>query len=211
MKKETSKEKVKRAASLLFFTKGYAGTSIRDIASKANVNVSLISYHFKNKQGLLEYLMIQYFEPYLEMLVTIMDSEQENDPKKRFKHLIEAIIQYKQEHHQFTCFVHRELTLDNMFVREMMVTYLAKEKFYLSKAFKEAIHPTTLKASEKNYLFLQLKGMLTIPYLMPHDMMEEVSWNQSHEYFVRNYVATILSWMEHVYLKGTRTPKEGVI
>jgi len=46
-----SKQKVIEAASMLFFQKGFHGTTVRDIADKASVNVSLISYYFKGKQG----------------------------------------------------------------------------------------------------------------------------------------------------------------
>ena len=44
MKNNPTKQKVVDAASFLFFQKGFHGTSVRDIAGKASVNVSLISY-----------------------------------------------------------------------------------------------------------------------------------------------------------------------
>jgi AcrR family transcriptional regulator len=40
------------AARRLFARRGLSGTSIRDIADEAKVNSSLISYHFKSKEGL---------------------------------------------------------------------------------------------------------------------------------------------------------------
>ena len=39
-------------ASKLFSKKGFNGTSIREIASKANVNIAAISYHFESKEKL---------------------------------------------------------------------------------------------------------------------------------------------------------------
>lgn len=44
------------AAELLFSTKGFDGTSVRDIAKAANVNVAMISYYFGSKDKLLETL-----------------------------------------------------------------------------------------------------------------------------------------------------------
>lgn len=41
-----------KAAIPLFAKKGYSGTSVKDIADKAGVNVSLVSYHFDGKEGL---------------------------------------------------------------------------------------------------------------------------------------------------------------
>lgn len=43
-------------AEKLFAANGYNGTSVRDIATKAKVNVSMISYYFGSKENLLEEL-----------------------------------------------------------------------------------------------------------------------------------------------------------
>ena len=40
----------------LFAQKGFAGTSVRDIAQAADVNVSMISYYFGSKEKLIEAL-----------------------------------------------------------------------------------------------------------------------------------------------------------
>jgi len=51
------KDKLIEAATTLFSELGYDGTSVNDIAKRAGMNVSLISYHFGGKQGLLEAVM----------------------------------------------------------------------------------------------------------------------------------------------------------
>lgn len=48
-----SKDKLIQAATELFSNVGYDATSARDIAKRANMNVSLISYYFGGKEGLL--------------------------------------------------------------------------------------------------------------------------------------------------------------
>lgn len=52
--KETldTKERILIAATSLFASKGFEGTSVRDIASAAQVNLASINYHFENKTGL---------------------------------------------------------------------------------------------------------------------------------------------------------------
>ena len=57
MMKINSKDAIILAAISLFNTKGFDGTSIRDIAAKANVNVATISYYFQNKDGLLDFVL----------------------------------------------------------------------------------------------------------------------------------------------------------
>jgi AcrR family transcriptional regulator len=41
-------------AERLFANKGYSGTSVRDIAEEANVNVAMISYYFGSKEKLMQ-------------------------------------------------------------------------------------------------------------------------------------------------------------
>lgn len=45
-----TKQKIVGAAVELFDSQGFDGTTVRQIACKAGVNVALISYYFKNKK-----------------------------------------------------------------------------------------------------------------------------------------------------------------
>ena len=47
-----------QVAEQLFAEEGFDGTSIRDIAKKANVNIAMISYYFGSKEKMLEALVL---------------------------------------------------------------------------------------------------------------------------------------------------------
>ena len=57
-----TREAIIKAAVHLFAEKGFDGTSVRDIVTKARVNQAAINYHFKSKDGL-----------YLEVLKTAFE------------------------------------------------------------------------------------------------------------------------------------------
>lgn len=194
MGKKSTKQKVIDAASELFFQHGFHGTSVRDIAERAAVNVSLISYYFKSKQGLLEYAVTQYYEEYLEVIDHVVDSNQE--AIEILQKLIEAMIQYKTEHFQLTAFIHRELSLDSTFVREMSVTYLAKENHILTNLFSQIL--SSEKKRDKHYLFMQLKGMIMSPYIFRNEWNNQLFDQVDINNFVRNYGQTISKWLEYV-------------
>ncbi|MBM7572852.1 forespore capture DNA-binding protein RefZ [Aquibacillus albus] len=198
MKKNETKQKVMDAACKLFFAKGYHGTSVRDIAKKASVNVSLINYYFTSKQGLLEEAVVHYYEEYLKKIDNVLDETEQLEPRDRLKKMVEVIIQYKQDQHQFTCFIQRELSLDSVFVREMMVTYLAKENYYISKVFYDAVEGTSHNNIDREFLLLQLKGLLSTPYIAPNEWRNKVVWDQSHDFFVKKYTKTINNWLDFV-------------
>lgn len=198
MKNNQTKQKVIDAASSLFFQKGFHGTSVRDIAEKASVNVSLISYYFKSKQGLLEHAVTNYYETYLTKMEEVIIATEMEAPKDKLKQLIEAIIQYKQNNHQFSCFIHRELSIDSIFVREMAVTYLAKENYFISNTFYESLPGKPKNKTEQQFLLMQLKGMLITPYVLQNEWKDQVAGKTSHDLFVQNYTKVIHKWLDFI-------------
>lgn len=198
MKNNLTKQKVIDAASSLFFQSGFDGTSVRDIAEKASVNVSLISYYFKSKQGLLEHAVTNYYELYLTRMEEVLIDAEAKTPLVKLKLLIDAIIQYKQNNHQFSCFIHRELSLDSIFVREMAVTYLAKENYFISNTFYESLPKSHHGNTERQFLLMQLKGMLITPYILQNEWKDQVAGKTSHDLFAQNYSKVIHKWLDFI-------------
>jgi len=78
-------------AEQLFAKKGFAGTSVRDIAQAADVNVSMISYYFGSKEKLIEALFqlrMAESRSRLEMLVT----DENLLPMQKLNILIDSVI-----------------------------------------------------------------------------------------------------------------------
>ncbi|SDD38655.1 DNA-binding transcriptional regulator, AcrR family [Terribacillus halophilus] len=196
MKKNDTKQKVMDAACQLFYTKGYHGTSVRDIAGKASVNVSLINYYYKSKQGLLEASVVLYYEEYLAVLEKTAQNRGQESSGIYLKQLIEAIIHYKLSQNQFTAFIQRELMLDSVFVREMAVTYLAKESHTLKQAFRDYLDTIGIREREGVYLYMQLSGMLSAPFTMSKEMKGMLLTEESRHYFCSMYTSSIHHWID---------------
>ncbi|RWZ59761.1 TetR/AcrR family transcriptional regulator [Halobacillus fulvus] len=178
-RQNATSEKVLDVACRLFYSQGFNGTSVRDIANAADVNVSLIHYYFKSKQGLFESLAINYFEPYLEILEQESNSEQ-------LESLVKRILHYKQTHYQLSCLLYRELSLNTVFAREMLVTYLAKENHLFTQLLFGKSRELEVTYEEKLCL-LQLKGLLNAPFMMPHEFRDPFITESSINHFVNVY------------------------
>jgi len=63
------------AAEKLFGAKGFDGTSVRDIAKAANVNLAMISYYFGSKDKLLETLFEHRISDFKMKMETIYDEQ----------------------------------------------------------------------------------------------------------------------------------------
>ena len=59
---QATRERILDAAEQLFAERGFYGVSVRDITGAAAVDVALASYHFGNKQGLLEAVFMRRAE-----------------------------------------------------------------------------------------------------------------------------------------------------
>ncbi|GAE47495.1 forespore capture DNA-binding protein RefZ [Mesobacillus boroniphilus] len=130
--RKNSKAAIIDAAIYLFNTKGFNGTSVRDIAAKADVNAANISYYFRNKNGLLENCFTAFFESYLEELekgFTLLECGAESC----LKAMVDNVLRYQCQNIQLTRFILREMTIDSQVVREIMSTYHVKERYMFKK------------------------------------------------------------------------------
>jgi AcrR family transcriptional regulator len=97
------------AAEKLFASKGYAGTSVRDIAKESKLNLSLISYYFGSKEQLFAALM----EERVTFLEHGMEAQfaQAKGPWQQLRVLVNNVVQklfYNRNLHRI---IIREMTI----------------------------------------------------------------------------------------------------
>ena len=93
---QTNKDRIIRVAIDLFSTKGFKGTSIRDIASAMGMSISNIYHYFGNKEGLWLAILEYSAKGIVEKLRQI--SELEMEPLARFKLLLDTHIRRSKHH-----------------------------------------------------------------------------------------------------------------
>lgn len=89
-------------AEELIAKKGYEGTSVRDICSKANINVAMISYYFGSKEKMMSYLyqyrVLKTRETFSEFADTIKDGKPEMQLKEIVKYIVSQLFKYNYFH-----------------------------------------------------------------------------------------------------------------
>lgn len=65
--------------------RGYASTSVRDIAREADVGLGLITHYFESKDEILYTLADHVFEQYQESFVQFFKTHSDKPPKERLK------------------------------------------------------------------------------------------------------------------------------
>lgn len=144
---------IMEAAEKLFADKGFAGSSVRDIAEAAGVNLAMISYYFGSKEKLME-AMFQYRGQYLQLrLQNILHSDMV--PMQKVERLIDEYIERIFQKQCFHKVMLREQMVDNMGPIAEQIAQLKKTNQAL---FKQLIHEGQRKGDFK-------KG-IDIPFLM---------------------------------------------
>ncbi|UKB83773.1 TetR/AcrR family transcriptional regulator [Chryseobacterium sp. MEBOG06] len=89
-------------AEELIAKKGYEGTSVRDICSKANINVAMISYYFGSKEKMMSYLyqyrVLKTRENFSEFADTIKDGKPEMQMREMIKYIVSQLFKYNYFH-----------------------------------------------------------------------------------------------------------------
>lgn len=81
MSASSIRDRILDASTMLFARRGYAGNGIRDIAREAEVSVSMVSYHFGGKLGILREIFADFFEAYGSVVATALCSDDPLDTK----------------------------------------------------------------------------------------------------------------------------------
>lgn len=125
MSKVESTEKkmaILEAAEKLIADNGYDGTSIRDIAQSADVNVAMISYYFGSKAELLHAIFekrTEYWRSHLENLIEDKNADSFEKINKLIDHYVDKIFNQ-------TCF-HRIMAQQQMTHEESPIKNLILE------------------------------------------------------------------------------------
>lgn len=108
------------AAEQLFSEKGFDGTSVRDIAGRAGVNLAMISYYFGSKEKLLVAL-IAHRASYTYGILEEINKDTTLSPWDKIERLIDLYVDKIVNNYKFHCIMTMHLsTIQSDDIREML-------------------------------------------------------------------------------------------
>ena len=113
----------------LFAEKGFEGTSIRDLAARADVNVAMVNYYFGSKEKLFESLVEERASYNRGVLEEIVKNPLLSDIEK-IEHIIDTYINKVFTNRKFHRVLHQEMMLN--------------QRESLSQAIVEIVYPNSL-------------------------------------------------------------------
>ncbi len=118
--KAATQERVLAAATELFITRSYEGTTIADIAKRAGVSRATVFWHFGDKRGLFREAFIRLLAPFRESLERDFG---EVDTPKRLQEQLASSEEFARSHREeIAAFV--RLAVESSDFRETMISTL---------------------------------------------------------------------------------------
>lgn len=90
-------ERILDAAELLFAERGFSETSLRQITSRAEVNLAAVNYHFGSKNALIQAVFARFIEPFTrnlrESLEAVIGNDNHVSPESLLRLLATALVE----------------------------------------------------------------------------------------------------------------------
>lgn len=198
---DQTKMRILSAAAKLFDTQGYKGTSVRQIAEEAQVNLALISYHFQGKQGVLEVLISTYFETFFRLLAEQEAADKQLEPFDRLVRVIQLYVYFQRDHAAITRLIQRELSVESMLAREVMTLYIHRWKHGFAKVIEEGMAFGVFATKPVDHVTLATSSLLIYPYLNPQSVREVYYLEPGSDQFCEWLISSITE-----YLRGLLLP-----
>lgn len=157
--KADKREQILVAAENLFAEYGYEGTTVRDLAAEAGVNIALIAYYFGGKEQLMQTLITErtsYLRDKLEQL-----NRNETDPAVKLTSFIELYIDRICSKSSFHRILLRELSLQQRSrFNETISSLMLKNAEVLRKLIKDGQSAGVFKEADVELTIATLIGTI---------------------------------------------------
>ena len=124
-------------AEKLFACKGFDGTSVRDIAEEAGVNIAMISYYFGSKEKLMQALFKERTD-HIKLKVETLLKDESLSPLEKIYALSDDYIErimHKLQFHKIM--VYEQMLEKNPAVTEMISELKKENAEYITKLIKD--------------------------------------------------------------------------
>lgn len=192
-----ARDKLLTAGTELFAAKGFAGASIRELASAAGVNSALISYHFGGKEGLYEAVITAQYERVIGKFETIARTEAPVADKIRM--YAEVIRRNHTEDQPLMArLIQGELTSPTACLENVVRKYTVRISGIISGIIREGIEQGEFREDvEPLFATLSLAGMLNFYFILREVTRAVIPALADRD---DEFVETVLK----IYLRGMR-------
>ena len=140
---EKSEDKIREAAKRVFLKKGFDGTTSRDIAKEADMNIALTNYYFRSKEKLFLEIFKDVLEEYFQNMLTILNKD--IDIKSKISEIIDNDFAMMKKEPDLVIFIMNEIHKSPQRLFPNMSIFRQVRETYLKKQLEEGAANGTLR------------------------------------------------------------------
>lgn len=202
---QSSEERIKEAAKSVFLKKGFVGTTARDIAEAACMNIALTNYYFRSKEKLFTEIFKDLFSQYCNNTLKIF--EKPISIREKLIELIEEDFQVMKNEPSLVLFLMTEIHRDPERLLPELSRFKELLNVTLSNQIKEEIKFGRIRDISVEHLMPLIMGSLQFIFVGKNLNMK--MYNSSEEEFntfAENHKNLIISMItEYLFIPETVT------
>lgn len=188
------RQRILKVSTRLFAQMGFEGTSLRDIAKEAQVNVAMVSYYFGNKEGLYLECISHFAKSKIETEQEILKQPKSPEEfKTRFRQIVENKLRVFAEDRDAHKIIMREMqTQRDVEFYKKFVDQLEPVFRTLQGFFQGAIEVGVVKPQfNAELLTMMLMGILSHPCIAEKAMEMKLGYTLANTEVRDQYVDQI--------------------
>ncbi len=136
-------------AEELIAQKGFEGTSIRDISTKANINVAMISYYFGSKAKMMSQLYQYRLQRAIFNFAEFTETITNGKPEMQMREIVKYLVSQMYKYNFFYGFITQELR-HNMHLKEDLLVLYQNCSSKLDEVIKKGVASGVFTFSPKS-------------------------------------------------------------
>jgi AcrR family transcriptional regulator len=160
----STEEKIKEAARIVFYKKGFAATRTRDIAEEADINLALLNYYFRSKAKLFEIIMMETLSNFIKNMLVVLNDEK-TSLERKVEEIASRYIDLIIKEPEIPTFIVTEIRNNpNMLLDKLPIKQvLANSMFF--KQHKEAVKKGEISEPNPLHFLMNLIGLVIFPFI----------------------------------------------
>lgn len=188
-----TREKIIDAAEQEFANRGYEGASTREIARRAGVQHTMISYHFSGKDGLWQAVFDRVSGEFTRLQRERLEGLRGVDNKTKLRLLLEEFIRYSADNLNLHKLMTLAATESSPRLDNIVSTYIADYFKLISDLIGDVQKDGHFVEGDPNHLHYLFIGAATRIFMQSHEVARVIGRSPLEAAFVDMHVEKCLS------------------
>lgn len=173
---KNTEQKIFDAATELFLEKGVDRTSVREIASKAGINLALMNYYFRSKENLFDAIFSMLVKKNSEELIRILNSDL--GLFEKIRQYVHVYIDMLSDNPLLVSFVMAILHRSRERITEMKAISSLYSTDQFTKQILEEGKKGNIRRTDPTHFFVDMLSLIAFPFAIKTLVMDKNNFSE---------------------------------